>query len=253
MIDNFLKNLPPVVKNLVLLNVVMFIITLIMQYFQGINLDAILGGYVFSSPYFHPYQIITHFFMHGGFFHIFFNMFALIIFGPILEQVWGPKRFFIFYIACALGAFGLHEFVGYLELSSIKDQLLASGFSTNDLYLLKERMVNVPSGMVLTSSNTLIQDYIYGMSVPVIGASGAVYGVLVGFGYLFPNTELMLLFPPIPIKAKWLVIGMIAIQIYYTIGNHPGDNVAHYAHLGGAIVGFIIVLFWQKFSRNKFY
>lgn len=252
MIGNFLKNLPPVVKNLVLLNVVMFIATWVCK-MQNIHLDMLLGGYVFGSPYFHPYQIATHFFMHGGFFHIFFNMFALVIFGPILEQVWGPKRFFIFYIACALGAFGLHELVGYIEISHLKDQLLASGFTINDLYSIKEKMMSVPPGMVLTSSNQLIQEYIYGLSVPVIGASGAIYGVLVGFGYLFPNTELMLLFPPIPIKAKWLVLGMIAIQIYYTIGNHPGDNVAHFAHLGGALVGFIIVLFWQKFSRNKFY
>lgn len=252
MIGNFFKNLPPVVKNLVLLNIVMFIAMEVGR-MQGIHLDGILGGYVIGSPYFHPYQIITHFFMHGGFFHIFFNMFALVIFGPILEQVWGPKRFFIFYIACALGAFGLHELVGYIELNHIKDQLFASGFTVNDLYSIRQKMTSVPSGMVLSSSNALIQSYIYSLSIPVIGASGAIYGVLVGFGYLFPNTELMLLFPPIPIKAKWLVLGMIAIQIYYTIGNHPGDNVAHFAHLGGAIVGFIIVIFWQKFSRNKFY
>ncbi|MDX1652496.1 MAG: rhomboid family intramembrane serine protease [Brumimicrobium sp.] len=251
--NNLLGNMPPVVKNLLILNVVMFIVTVLGE-MQGINMTQLLGGYVFNSPFFEPYQIVSHFFMHGGFFHIFFNMFALVIFGSALEQVWGPKRFFIFYVATAVGAFLLHQFIGYLEVQSIEDKLLEAGYN---LYDLRDRIVELRTGQISTfetihGTNDLVTDYIAGISVPVVGASGAVYGVLVGFGYLFPNTRLMLLFPPIPIKAKWLVLIMVGIALLNSLESRPGDNIAHLAHLGGAIVGFIIVLIWQK-DKRKFY
>lgn len=251
--NSLLGNMPPVVKNLLLLNVIMFIVTMLGE-MQGIPMTYLLGGYVFNSPYFEPFQMVTHFFMHGGFFHIFFNMFALVVFGSALEQVWGPKRFFIFYVATALGAFFLHQIVGYIEVKQIEDQLVAAGY---DLFSLQEKITELRNGSINTfnimpNTNGLVQDYIAGISVPVVGASGAVYGVLVGFGYLFPNTRLMLLFPPIPIKAKWLVLIMVGIALFNSIQNNPGDNVAHLAHLGGAIVGFIIVWFWQK-DKKKFY
>ncbi len=251
--NNLLGNMPPVVKNLLLLNVIMFIITQLGE-MQGIPMTYILGGYVFNSPYFEPYQMVTHFFMHGGFFHILFNMFALVVFGSALEQVWGPKRFFIFYMATALGAFFLHQLVGFIEVKSLENELIAAGY---DLFSLQEKISELRAGSISTfnilpNTNGLVQDYISGISVPVVGASGAVYGVLVGFGYLFPNTKLMLLFPPIPIKAKWLVMIMVGIALYNSIQANPGDNVAHLAHLGGALVGFIIVYFWQK-DKRKFY
>lgn len=255
--------MPPVVKNLLLLNVFMFIITYLAE-MQGIPLTHILGGYVFNSPFFEPYQIVTHFFMHGGFFHLFFNMFALVMFGSVLEQVWGPKRFFIFYIATALGAFFLHQLVGYFEVNHIKNELMNIGFTNNDFYIWQDKL---KAGSAMTFNNLLqpsqitkldeytvglMQSYMQGISIPVVGASGAVYGVLVAFGYLFPNTRLMLLFPPIPIKAKWLILGLIGVELYLTFQSSPGDNIAHLAHIGGALVGFIIVLFWQKNTR-KFY
>ncbi|RFC54761.1 rhomboid family intramembrane serine protease [Brumimicrobium aurantiacum] len=251
--NNLLGNMPPVVKNLLLLNVIMFIVTQLGE-MQGIPMTYLLGGYVFNSPYFEPYQMVTHFFMHGGIFHIFFNMFALVVFGSALEQVWGPKRFFIFYVATAIGAFFLHQIVGYIEVAAIESDLIAAGY---DLYNLQDNIAQLRDGSINTfniipGTNNLVQDYISGISVPVVGASGAVYGVLVGFGYLFPNTRLMLLFPPIPIKAKWLVMIMVGIAFYNSFQNNPGDNIAHLAHLGGAIVGFIIVLIWQK-DKRKFY
>ena len=252
--NNILGNMPPVVKNLLILNVIMFIVTSLGE-MQGIPMTSMLGGYVFNSPLFEPYQLVSHFFMHGGIFHIFFNMFALVIFGSALEQVWGPKRFFIFYVATAVGAFILHQLVGYFEVRAIEEQLYAAGYT--DLYELKENIYQLRMGEVSTfdiqpGTQNLVQSYIAGISVPVVGASGAVYGVLVGFGYLFPNTQLMLLFPPIPIKAKWLVIIMVGIALFNSIQRNPGDNIAHLAHLGGAVVGFIIVLFWQK-NKRKFY
>jgi membrane associated rhomboid family serine protease len=251
--NNILANMPPVVKSILLLNVIMYILTVLGE-MQGIPMTYLLGGYVFNSPYFEPYQMVTHFFMHGGFFHILFNMFALVIFGSALEQVWGPKRFFIFYVATAIGAFFLHQLVGFIEVKNLENELVAAGY---DLFSLKEKIGDLRAGNISTfniipNTNNLVQDYISGISIPVVGASGAVYGVLVGFGYLFPNTKLMLLFPPIPIKAKWLVIIMVGIALYNSIQANPGDNIAHLAHLGGALVGFIIVLFWQK-DKRKFY
>jgi len=245
--------MPPVVKNILILNVIMYIITMLGEA-QGIPMTYLLGGFVFNSPYFEPFQMVSHFFMHGGFFHILFNMFALVIFGSALEQVWGPKRFFIFYIVTALGAFFLHQIVGYLEVKNIEDQLIAAGY---DLYSLQEKITELRSGRINTfnimpNTNGLVQDYISGISTPVVGASGAVYGVLVGFGYLFPNTRLMLLFPPIPIKAKYLVTIMVGIALYNSFQSSSGDNIAHLAHLGGAIVGFILVFIWQR-DKRKFY
>lgn len=252
MINNIFSNMPPVVKNILLLNIIMYIIT----YFgesQGIQMTSILGGYVFSSPFFEPYQMVTHFFMHGGFFHLLFNMFALVVFGSVLEQVWGPKRFFFFYFLTAIGAFVLHQVVGYIEVAHLKEQLVAAGFTDNDFFELKDRMIELRrEGKMMAGNAPLLQNYITGISIPVVGASGAVYGVLVAFGMLFPNTRLMLLFPPIPIRAKYLVGIMIVLELYYSFQATPGDNVAHLAHIGGALVGFIMVLIWRK-DRRKFY
>ena len=237
--------MPPVVKNLLILNVVMFIVTIIGEQ-QGIRMTYLLGGYVFGSPFFEPYQMVTHFFMHGGLFHIFFNMFALVIFGSVLEQVWGPKRFFIFYIATALGAFIFHQVVGYMEFKQIESALIADGY---DMFEVNKRISELHvQGMIFTEP--LLRDYQIAIGVPVVGASGAVYGLLAAFDYLFPNTQLMLLFPPIPVKAKWLVLFLVGIALFNSVRSQPGDNIAHLAHLGGAVVGFIIVLIWQRDKKN---
>lgn len=237
--------MPPVVKNLLILNVVMFIVTVIGEQ-QGIRMTYVLGGYVFGSPFFEPYQMVTHFFMHGGLFHIFFNMFALVVFGSALEQVWGPKRFFIFYIATALGAFIFHQVVGYMEFKQIESALIADGY---DMFEVNKRISELHvQGMIFTEP--LLRDYQIAIGVPVVGASGAVYGLLAAFAYLFPNTQLMLLFPPIPVKAKWLVLFLVGIALFNSVRSQPGDNIAHLAHLGGAVVGFIIVLIWQRDKKN---
>lgn len=245
--NNLLGNMPPVVKNLLLLNVVMFIISWLGQA-QGIPMTRLLGGYAFNSPFFEPYQMVTHFFMHANLFHIFFNMFALVIFGPVLEQVWGPKRFFIFYIATALGAFILHQVVGYIEINNLEQELIGQGFDKFQLHDMVKS--NLQKGLMY--KDPLLRDYQIAISIPVVGASGAVYGVLAAFALLFPNTKLMLLFPPIPVKAKWLVLFLIGIALFQTFQGRPGDNVAHLAHIGGALVGFVIAYFWRKKS-NTFY
>jgi membrane associated rhomboid family serine protease len=162
-------------------------------------------------------------------------MFALYMFGPNLERSWGSKRFLNYYLICGLGAFALHEFVvGYQFY-----QDFGTFFPTADL---------IAPGL----SAPLRASLLYQTFVPVVGASGAVFGILLGFGMLFPNTRLMLLFPPIPIKAKWFVLGYGAIELFMALENNPGDNVAHFAHLGGMIFGFIMIKKWQG-DRDVFY
>jgi membrane associated rhomboid family serine protease len=207
-------NFPPITKNLIIINVLVWICQIIFDR-QGYNLTGKLALYPFNSDVFKPYQIATHMFAHsaysmGGnivFFHILFNMFALWMFGKVLENVWGPKRFLFFYLACGVGAAVAHLAVQYFT----------GGYSA------------------------------------AVGASGAIMGILVGFAYLFPNTELFIMFIPFPIKAKWAVIGYVVIDLFFGIGNFSGDNIAHFAHLGGAITGFILVLIWNKTEPKRFY
>lgn len=204
---------PPVVKNLIIINVLVWVAQLIYDKQWGLTMK--IGLWPVDTPFFKPYQIATHMFAHasydaGGnvmFFHILFNMFGLYMFGRILENIWGHKRFLFFYLACGIGAAAAH----------------------------------------------LIMQYFMGTFSFAIGASGAVMGVFVAFGYLFPNTELMIIPIPIPIKAKWLVIIYILIDLFGGFGNMAGDNIAHFAHLGGALTGFLIVFFWNKTNRRTLY
>ena len=216
-----MDSFPPVVKNLIIINILVWVAQLIYDREGGaltMFLSDKLALYPVNTPFFEPYQIATHMFAHASysgnafnyhivFFHILFNMFGLYMFGRILENVWGHKRFLIFYLACGIGAAATHLIM----------QAVMSGGS------------------------------------PVVGASGAVMGVFVAFGYLFPNTELMIIPIPIPIKAKWVVLIYILIDLFGGFGNVVGDNIAHFAHLGGALTGFLIVLFWNKTNRRTLY
>ncbi|RKD92719.1 rhomboid family intramembrane serine protease [Mangrovibacterium diazotrophicum] len=233
-------NTPPVVKNLVIINVLMLLATWVLAT-RGIRLENILGLHYIGSPAFKPYQLVTHLFMHGGFTHLLFNMFALWMFGRVLENVWGPKRFFIYYFATGLGAAALHTFVGYLEY-----QHAISGLSPEQIDYYRELAIQ---GKYI--QGTVSEQITSILMTPTVGASGAVYGVLIGFGMLFPNTMLMLIFPPIPIKAKYAIGGMILIEVYLGFTN-SGGNIAHFAHLGGALFGFLIIKYWNKNSKHFF-
>ena len=243
MFSNLLRNITPVVKNLLIINVLFYVaqwtFPSIMQ-----NLEL----YPIVSEDFKPWQLATHFFMHSPFSigHIFFNMFALVIFGTQLEKVWGPQRFLSYYIICALGASVLHLLVNYIRIQNFEANL-----SYEELELFKSTAYEAWKEGKNFIDPTLAQLNIMYHS-PMIGASGAVFGLLAAFGYLFPNTELMLLFPPIPIKAKYFVIGYAVIELYLGFSNNPGDNVAHFAHLGGALIGILILLYWQKGKTNFF-
>jgi membrane associated rhomboid family serine protease len=184
-------------------------------------------------------------FMHGGWFHLFFNMFALWMFGRVLESVWGPKRFFLYYIVTGLGAAAFHLLVNYINYKSAMNNL-----SPTEIQAVLEEGRRLWLNNK-TYNNPDMQDLQMILNVPTVGASGAVFGVLLGFGMLFPNTRLMLLFPPIPIKAKWLVIGYGALELYLGL-TQPGSNIAHFAHLGGMVFGFFLIKYWNK-SSDSFY
>jgi membrane associated rhomboid family serine protease len=233
-------NTPPVTKNLIIINVVMLLGTMFLQQVFRVNLNTILGMYYFQSPLFAPWQIVTHMFMHGGIAHIFFNMYALWIFGKTLESVWGSRRFLIYYLATGLGAAFFHQLVNFIQFApDIAALKAAYSVDVINKALLSE--ILQPGNQFYAVGRDLI--------TPTVGASGAVYGVLLAFGMLFPNTPLFLMFIPIPIKAKWLVIGFGLLELYLGI-TQSGGNIAHFAHLGGMIFGFILIRYWNKFTRN---
>jgi len=243
------RNIPPVVKNLLIINVIFFVGTELLMT-QGIDMNEYLGLHYWKSAGFYPHQLITYMFMHGGIAHIFFNMFALWMFGRILEQVWGPKRFLIYYMITGVGAGIAQLVVTHFRLMSLYDTLTpdAVNFAIKHGYDL----IQGGKGPVEYINNPNFVHVVMLINSTTIGASGAVFGILLAFGMLFPNTELMLLFPPIPIKAKWFVIGYGAIELFSGVANTSGDNVAHFAHLGGMLFGFVLLKYWKQ-DRNTFY
>jgi membrane associated rhomboid family serine protease len=240
-----LFGLPPVVKNIIMLNVLMLLAYYAVSSVFGVDLNSILGLYFPKSEQFKPIQILTHMFMHANFWHIFFNMYALYIFGGVLENVWGPKRFLIYYIICGLGAALTHESVIFLQYN----HLVQSMSPDNLQAVLSEGTAYFHQGKVFSDPD--MQNLQILLNTPTVGASGAIFGVLLAFGVLFPNTQLMLLFPPIPIKAKYLVAGYGAIELYLAV-TQPGSNIAHAAHLGGMLFGYILIRYWRK-TTNTLY
>jgi membrane associated rhomboid family serine protease len=236
-------HIPPIVKNLLIINVLFFAATYVLQS-KGIDLATYLGAFYFDSSYFRIWQPITYMFMHGGFTHILFNMFALFMFGGILETRWGAKRFINFYLITGLGAVALQMGVQAYEVYQITGSVVHNPVHVD--LAVQMASVGVP-GISEADKNTLIG--IYGF--PMVGASGAIFGLLVAFGMLYPNTELYIMFIPIPVKAKYIVPVYILIELSLGVARVPGDSVAHYAHLGGALLGFILVKLWK--DKNTFY
>jgi len=236
--------IPPVVKNLLIINVLFFAATYVMQS-KGIQLAFYLGAFYFDSPLFKIWQPITYMFMHGGFTHILFNMFALYMFGGILESRWGQKRFLNFYLITGLGALALQMIVQSIEVYNITGSLINHGAVTIDL-ANGVASTNL-NGITQAQSNTLLEIY----SGPMVGASGAIFGLLVAFGMLYPNVELYIMFIPIPVKAKYIIPVYILIELFLGVARFQGDSVAHYAHLGGALLGFILVKLWK--DKNRYY
>ena len=238
-------SLPPVVKNIILINVLMLLVDFAAKSVFGVDLTMVLGLYFPKSEQFMPVQIVTHMFMHGGFWHIFLNMYALYIFGQVLENVWGPKRFFIYYIICGLGAALTHETVIAFQYAHLVQSLNPDSLQT----VLNEGTALFRQSQLFTDPD--MQKLQLLLNTPTVGASGAVFGILLAFGVLFPNTQLMLLFPPIPIKAKYFVLIYGGIELFMAV-TQPGSNIAHAAHLGGMLFGYLLIRYWRK-TTNTLY
>ncbi len=250
------NNIPQVTKNLLILNALFFLAKIVVISSFNIDLDLLLGAHYINSPLFQPYQIVTHMFMHGNFMHIFFNMFVLLIFGSHLERLWGAKRFFIFYIVSGIGAFLIYNITGAWQIHQLKQEILAYGFPLENINeLIRNTPLNesaVSETLSRLSGDPGVFEYAVKSFTPMIGASGALFGIMAAFALLFPNTPLMLLFFPFPIKAKYLIGGYFLIELYSSF-NQPGDTVAHLAHVGGAIVGGIIVLIQRRTDKTNFW
>lgn len=212
--------LPVAVKNLLIINGIMFLADIVLTRF-GIDLSSLLGLHFFLASGFRPWQLVTYMFMHGNFSHLFFNMFALWMFGNTLENIWGTKRFLVYYLLCGLGAGLMQEGVQYIEYIT---------------QLSHYQTVNMGTSVIPMS------EYLNYMTT--VGASGAIYGLLLAFGMMFPDSLIYLYFV-MPIKAKWFVIGYAVVELLTGLFS-TGDHVAHFAHLGGMLVGLIIILIWKK-------
>jgi membrane associated rhomboid family serine protease len=263
------RDMPPVVKNLLIINVLVFLTQNLLA--RSINIDDLFALHYWRSPHFRWWQLFTHMFMHASLAHIFFNMFALWMFGRILENVWGPQRFLMFYLICGLGAALCHLSVLGIQFGRFFDafthyqhnptfvefaQFIRKTHSSEPVFnkILTFWGANPDCADCAQTSIRLISEkYTIQVNEATVGASGAVFGLLFAFGYLFPNTELMLLFPPIPIKAKWFVAGYALIELYSGMANSAGDNIAHFAHLGGMLFAFILLRIWKSRVRDRFY
>lgn len=220
-----MNNIPTITKNLLIVNVVVFLATYLFRN-MGVDLNNVLGLHFFLAPDFHIYQLFTYMFAHGGFSHIFFNMFALWMFGCIVERTWGPKKFLTYYIVCGVGA-GLFQ-----ELAQFAQFYLIASEQLPHFTLAQTMKVANANAAFLNLWTT-------------VGASGAVYGILLAFGMLYPEERIFIFPLPVPIKAKWFVVGYAAIELFMAYSS-TGDGVAHLAHLGGMVFGFFLIRYWRR-------
>jgi membrane associated rhomboid family serine protease len=227
--------IPPVIKNLIIFNVLVFLAQQTLGPAIDTKISTLFALHEVRSPLFRPHQLITYMFLHGGWDHIFFNMFALWMFGAVLENYWGAKRFLIYYMITGIGAAVCHLAVLYYEMTPIWNEI-------------NQQLQGAPADQV----KQLLSNPNIEINQATVGASGAIFGCLAAFGYLFPNS-LIYLYMFVPIKAKWAVLAYAGIELYSGIRASAGDNVAHWAHLGGALVGIIVVMFWNRTNRRNFY
>lgn len=223
-----MNNFPTVTKNLLILNVLMFFITTLLKT-RGVDLTEFLGLHFFLAGQFNPIQLVTYLFMHASFSHLFFNMFAIWMFGRLVENKWGFKRYIIFYFLCGIGAGLIQEVTQYIYYVSELQQYAD---------------VNIGNGLIIP-----MKDYLNRLNT--IGASGAVFGVLLAFGMTWPDSKLYMFPIPVPIKSRYLIIGYAILELVSGVSNSAGDYVAHFAHLGGMLIGLIIILYWRKKDKRN--
>ena len=235
--------LPPIVKNLLIINGIMYLATLAFAYQFEVDLSRVLGLHYWGSSLFKPFQFVTYLFMHGSFSHIFFNMFAVWMFGSVLERQWGSKKFLLYYLSTGIGAGLIQLFVTYIRIQMLGD-------ISNDM--IQEVITKGPEllekGLNWTDVNMSQLNLLYNVST--VGASGSLFGLLLAFGMLFPNS-MIYLYMLLPMKAKYFVMAYGAIELISGFANVQGDNVAHFAHLGGMIFGFILLKYWEINNKKK--
>ncbi len=243
-----MNNMTDTVKQLLILNILFFIGAQFVP--QATDLLAL---HYFESDKFKLWQPISHMFMHGGLMHIFFNMFALVSFGSALEHFWGPKKFLFFYFTCGLGAALIHSGINYYHFHDGLNTLVLNGFKKTEILNLINEGKFMTSWQAVLAPDTF--ENMIGALTPTVGASGAIYGLLVAFAFMFPNAELALLFIPVPIKAKYFVPGIVLLDLFSGVTGYSifGGGIAHFAHVGGALFGFIMMWYWKKnqFNQNR--
>ena len=243
-----MRSLPEIVKQLIIINVLFFLGSMSL----GNTAYDLLALHYPQNPKFAPWQFVTHMFMHGSINHILFNMFGLWMFGGTLAQMWGRNKFLFFYLSTGLGAAALQIGINYFQISTVVGQLVEAGYSANSL------TETLQSGQYNTAwsndiSQTQLSQLLTSFNMSMVGASGALYGILVAFAFLFPNTELMIIFLPIPIKAKYFVPILLASDLFFGFSSYSLGPIAHFAHLGGALTGYIMMWYWKKqqFNNNR--
>ncbi|MBV5281220.1 MAG: rhomboid family intramembrane serine protease [Paludibacter sp.] len=254
--SNFLDSIPPIVKNLIIINVIMWLATEVSPTIFGrLGIDGKLsdffGLHYWASSEFNIIQFITYIFMHGGFTHLFFNMFSLYMFGGLLEQLWGPKRFLFYYLVTGVGAGIVQQLFWTVEFQPVVTALNQAMSSNSGEALLPiseflSRYMDITNLTAIVTPQILeLKQALYNAPITV-GASGSVFGLLLAFGWLFPDLKLMLLFFPVPIKAKYFVFMYGIAELFLGVARFSGDNIAHFAHLGGMLFGIILILYWKK-------
>ena len=257
--SSFLQSIPPVVKNLIAINVIMWLATIslpasVQQWGKFDNLVDLLGMHYWTSGKFQLTQLVSYMFLHGNFSHLFFNMFALFMFGGVIENFWGPKRFLIYYFATGIGAGLVQQVFWSIEYNSIITAMNDAILHNSPEYLLPiEPFLNSHfkiTGLSNFGIPQMLELKNMFLNIPVtIGASGAVFGLLLAFGWLFPEARLMMIFFPVPIKARVFVIFYGVAELFLGVVNFSGDSVAHFAHLGGMLFGVMLILFWKKKAK----
>lgn len=234
------SNLPQVTKNLIIINALIYAMTWLLGRKTGFDIADYGGLHYFSSPLFYPFQLITYMFIHATFMHLFMNMFALFMFGGLLERTLGSAKFLFYYVSCGLGAALIQEGVYAIMISNAESYLtpqIIDEVMRNGAGILSQGMNYVDPSM--GHFNILLNN-------ATVGASGAIYGILLAFGIIWPDMPLYIMFIPVPIKAKWMVAGYAGIELLLGLQNSMGDHVAHFAHLGGMLIGLMMILYWKR-------
>jgi membrane associated rhomboid family serine protease len=237
---------PAIITQLLVINLIVFVGS---QFSYSISRD-IFSLFYFENDKFLYSQLVTHMFMHGNIMHLAFNMFALWMFGSTLVSIWGKNKFLFFYFSCGIGAAILQNYSNYVNINSFMNILSDASFSQQQIVSIL-KTATYPTYMLDFVSESEILSAYSDFNTPMIGASGAIYGIVVAFSFMFPNTKLMLLFPPVPVKAKYLVPGLIVVDLFFGLTSASIGSIAHFAHIGGAITGLLMMLYWKKSQFNN--